>query len=84
MFSAYDIGRQAALTDLGLAKTASPKPILVRQRKDPFVEIHRKLNRAFKLKMPKFDMTALLKRMFNNPFNQPQKQLSGKAPPIKM
>jgi hypothetical protein len=82
--SAYDIGRHAALSDLGLVKTAAPKPITVRQRKDPFQEIHRRLKQTFKLKVPKLDVSAHLKRLFNSPFRQPQLQMSGKSPPVRM
>ena len=82
---AYDMGRQAAMSDVGLVKLASsPNPIEVRQRKDPFQEIHRRLNQTFKLKMPKFDVSAHLKRLFNSPFKQPQLQMSGKSPPVRM
>jgi hypothetical protein len=81
---AYDMGRQAALSDTGLVKTASPNPIEVRQRKDPFQEIHRRLNQTFKLKMPKFDVSAHLKRLFNSPFKQPRLQMSGKTPAVRM
>lgn len=81
---AYDMGRQAALSDLGLVKTATPQPIPVRQRKDPFQEIHRRLKQTFKVKVPKFDVSAHLKRLFNNPFKQPRLQMSGKSPPVRM
>jgi len=83
----YDAGREQALRDLGLlhhVKEAKVLPLLVKARKNPFMEIHRKIKRLFKLKMPKFDMNKLLSRMFRNPFRIPQRQLSGKTPPLKM
>lgn len=80
---AYDNGRDHALYELGLIKEAKPS-LRVRRRPDPFVHIQKKLKRVFKLKIPKFDMTALMKRLFRNPFRIPQKQISGKTPPIKI
>ena len=80
----YDAGRDQALTDLGFLKEAKVLPIAVRARKNPFMEIHRRITRLFKLKLPKFDMNRLLKRMFRNPFNVPRKQMSGKTAPLKM
>lgn len=84
MTTAYDIGRSSALSELGLVKTATPAPVAVRQRKDPFTELHRKIQKAFKLKMPKFDLTAHMKRLMNNPLKQPRLHLSGKGPAVKM
>lgn len=83
MSGAYDIGRDEALAELGLIKTARPS-LRVRRRPDPFISIQKKLKKVFKLKIPKFDMTALMKRLFRNPFRIPQKQISGKSPPIKL
>lgn len=65
-------------------KVADARPLMVRQRVDPFTEIHRKTNQVFKLKMPKFDMGALLARQINNPLKQPRLHLSGKTPPLRM
>lgn len=79
----YKKGQQHALRVLGL-KQANVTPILVRQRVDPLTQIHRKLSRVFKLKMPKFDISALLKRQLANPFKQPRRHLSGKIPPLKL
>lgn len=79
----YEAGQQHALETLGI-KVADANPLLVRQRKDPFTEIHRKVNRALNIKMPKFDMGALLKRQINNPLRQPRLHLSGKTPALKM
>lgn len=79
----YEAGRQQALAELGLVKEAKVAPLLLRQRKSPFAEIQRRITRAFKIKMPKFDMTALLARLLRNPFRQPQLHLSGKTPPLK-
>lgn len=79
----YEAGQRYALDTLGI-KLADAEPLLVRQRKDPFTEIHRKINKAFNIKMPKFDMGALLKRQVNNPLRQPRLHLSGKTPPLKM
>ena len=83
MTDPFDIGRDDALAELGLIKTARPS-LRVRRRPDPFVSLQKKLKKVFKLKMPKFDMSKLLKRLFRNPFGIPTKQLSGKSPPIKM
>ena len=79
----YEAGCRHALETLGL-KLAAAQPLLVRQRADPFTEIHRKVNQTFKVKMPKFDMGALLKRQVNNPLKQPRLHLSGKTPALKM
>ncbi|MGD9209128.1 MAG: hypothetical protein PVI90_00055 [Desulfobacteraceae bacterium] len=79
----YEKGQQYAFKTLGL-KYAAVAPILVKQRKDPLSEIHHRLARVFKLKTPKFDMSALLKRALRNPFKQPRLHLSGKLPPLKM
>lgn len=79
----YEAGQRYALESLGM-KTADANPLLVRQRKDPFTEIHRKTKAALKLKMPKFDMGALLARQVNNPLKQPRLHLSGKTPALKM
>ena len=73
----YALGQHAALDALGI-KEASMRTVLVRQRKDPFSEIYRRLTQAFKVKMPKFDVTAQLNRLLQNPFKQPTAQLSGK------
>jgi len=81
----YEQGQNAALEALGLTnvKTARVIPLLMRQRKNPFLEITRRINRAFKLKMPKFDLTKLLARLFRNPFRIPGRQLGGKFPVLK-
>jgi hypothetical protein len=82
----YKEGRNNALAALGLisqSKTARVAPLLMRQRRSPFAEIARRLARAFKLKMPKFDLTKLLARLFKNPFRIPGRQLSGKFPVLK-
>ena len=79
----YEAGQQHALETLGL-KTADARPLLVKQRVDPFVEIHRKTKKALSLKMPKFDMGALLARQVNNPLKQPRLHLSGKTPALKV
>jgi hypothetical protein len=34
--------------------------------------------------MPKFDLSAHLKRMLNNPFKQPTAMLGGKLQPLKV
>ncbi len=80
---AYKQGQQYALFNLGLTKTASPPPLHLRHRKDPFQEIHRRIARAFRLKMPKFDIAALMKRLLRNPFRQPTLQIGGKMPYLK-
>ena len=82
MLDAFDMGRDRALYEIGLIKEARPS-LRVRQRPDPFISLQKKLKRVFKLKMPKFDMSKLLKRLFRNPFGIPTKQLSGKTPPLK-
>ena len=79
----YEWGRQAALHELGI-KEASLTTVLVRQRKDPFTEIHRRIAKAFRIKTPKFDMSAQLKRLLNNPFKQPTLMLSGKMRPLRI
>ncbi len=79
----YDAGQSHALETLGF-KLAAAHPLLVRQRKNPFTEIHHKINKAFRVKMPKFDMGALLKRQVSNPLKQPRLHISGKTPPLKM
>lgn len=79
----YDAGQRHALETLGV-KLAAARALLARQRKDPFTEIHRKITQAFKIKMPKFDLGALLKRQTNNPLKQPRLHLSGKTPALKM
>lgn len=81
--TSYEWGRTAALNELGI-KEASLTTILVRQRKDPYTEIYRRLNRAFRIKMPKFDMNAQLKRMLQNPFKQPTAMLAGKMRPLRI
>lgn len=78
----YDLGHEEALAALGLTKTARPS-LRVRRRPDPFLAIAKKIRKIFKLKMPKFDMAKLMKRLFRNPFGIPTKQLSGKTPPLK-
>jgi len=79
----YATGRQAALNALGLQKTALTQ-VGISQRKDPFNEIHKRTTEAFKIRMPKFDVTAQLNRLMQNPFKQPTAQLSGKMKPLKV
>lgn len=79
----YAVGQDAALEELGI-KEAGLRTILVRQRKDPFTEIYRRITKAFKIKMPKFDISAQLKRLLNNPFKQPSAMLAGKIRPLRM
>ena len=79
----YERGSCAALDELGI-KEASLRTVLVRQRKDPLFEIHRRIARLFKIKTPKFDISAQLKRLLNNPFKQPTVMLSGKLQPLKV
>lgn len=79
----YAAGEVAALDALGI-KEAAMRTILVRQRKDPFQEFYRRVNRAFRIKTPKFDMTALLKRLMNNPFGRVTAMLAGKMRPLRM
>lgn len=79
----YVVGRDAAFEELGI-KEASLRTVLVRQRKDPLQEIHRRLAQVFKIRMPKFDLSAHLKRMLNNPFKQPTAMLGGKLQPLKV
>lgn len=83
MIHFYDQGRCCAFDELGI-KEAGLRTVLVRQRKDPFQEIYRRLRLAFKVKTPKFDLTAHLKRLMNNPFKQPTAMLSGKLRPLRM
>jgi len=79
----YEAGQRYALESLGV-KTADARPLLMRQRTDPFTEIHRKTKNALSLKMPKFDMGALLARQVNNPLKQPRLQLSGQTPALRV
>lgn len=78
----YVVGRDTALHELGIKVATSN--VLVRQRKDPFSEIHRRIAQTFKIKTPKFDLAAHLKRMMNNPFKQPTAMLSGKLRPLRI
>jgi len=70
--SSYDLGSRAALIKLGIAG------VPVRARPDPMTEIQHKLNKVFTLKMPKFDIAALLKRLTQDPFKQPNAAVGGK------
>jgi hypothetical protein len=79
----YVVGRDTAFNELGI-KEASLRTVLVRQRKDPLQEIYRRLARVFKVKTPKFDLSAHLKRLMNNPFKQPTLMLSGKLKALRM
>jgi hypothetical protein len=79
----YALGQHAALDALSI-KEASMRTVLVRSRKDPFAEIYRRLAQTFKVKTPKFDLSAHLKRLMNNPFKQPTTTLGGKLQPLKM
>lgn len=81
----YDSGVHEALRDLGLTKEAQQSATLFyRQRPNPLVTIARRMKRLFKLKIPKFDFSKLIKKLFRNPFRIVGKQLAGKAPPIKL
>lgn len=53
---------------------------MMRQRKDPFQELHHKLKAALQIKMPKFDMAAQMQRLLGNPLKQPQLHIGGKGP----
>jgi hypothetical protein len=79
----YEWGRHVATCELGLEKTALTQ-VGVSHRKDPFSEIHRRLSQAFRIKTPKFDMNAQLKRMMNNPFKQPTLMQAGKMRPLRI
>jgi hypothetical protein len=79
---AYTAGRGAALATLGVVKTSATM-IGMRARKDPFSEISRRLQQAFVVKTPKFDVSAHLSRMMKNPFKQPSDLLAGKLQPLK-
>jgi len=74
--TAYKQGSYAAMRKLGGLTT--------RGIKDPFKEIHRQQTQAFKVKMPEMDTSKMLKRLFNNPFSQPQKQLTGQWPGLRV
>ena len=79
----YAVGQCAALHSLGI-KEAAQRTILVRQRSDPFQDFHKKIDRAFRIKTPKFDISAHLKRLMNNPFKQPTLMLAGKLKPLRI
>lgn len=79
----YVAGRHAALDELGLEKTALTQ-VGVSYRKDPFTEIHHRITQAFKVRMPKFDVSAQLNRLMQNPFKQPTMQLAGKFRPLRI
>jgi len=81
---AYDLGHTSALVALGLSKTAAPAPIAIRQRKDPFTEVHNKIKKVLQVKMPNFDMAASLKRVMGNPLKQPRLHLSGNGPAMRI
>ena len=72
----YEQGSSVAFEKLGIA-------LHVRQRKDPYTEIHRRLQRVFKLKMPKFDFAKLIARLLKSPFRQIGMQLAGKGRPLR-
>ena len=76
----YERGQQHALQSLGI-KTASG--LGMRAARDPFMDLTRKLRTAFVIKTPKFDFSALIKRMLNNPFKQPQAHIAGKWPGLR-
>ncbi len=78
----HEHGQQQALQDLGIIKTAV-SGLNVRALKDPYTDLHRKLLTAFNVKTPKFDFSALIKRMLNNPFKQPQAHITGKWPGLR-
>ena len=78
----HERGQQQALQELGIVKTAG-SGLSIRALKDPYVDLHRKLLTAFKMKTPKFDFSALIKRMLNNPFKQPQAHIAGKWPGLR-
>lgn len=79
----YVVGCDTALDALGI-KEAAQRTILVRQRSDPFQDFHKKIDRAFRIKTPKFDISAHLKRLMNNPFKQPTLAIAGKLKPLRM
>jgi hypothetical protein len=79
----YVVGSDAAFDELGI-KEASLRTVLVRQRKDPLQEIYRRLAQVFKVKTPKFDLAAHLKRLLNNPFKQPSLMMAGKLKPLRI
>lgn len=56
----------------------------MRTPRDPFNDYHKKIDRAFRIKTPKFDMSAMMKRLLNNPFKQPQAQMAGLGPGLKV
>ena len=74
-------GQQQALQDLGIKTAASG--LSIRALKDPYADLHRKLLTAFKMKTPKFDFSALIKRLLNNPLKQPQAHIAGKWPGLR-
>ena len=83
MVWAYDRGRQAALDELGLQKTALTQ-VGISQGKDPFNEIHKRTTEAFKIRMPEFNVSKQLNRLMKNPFKQPTAQLGGKMNPLRV
>jgi len=78
----YVAGCDTALDALGI-KEAKQRTVLMRQRSDPFQDFHKKIDRAFKIKTPKFDVSAQLKRLMNNPFKQPTLVLAGQLKPLR-
>jgi len=79
----YSYGQHHALHTLGLTKEAKGG-LLMRARKSPYEELSRRFATLTKLKVPKFDISALLKRLLNNPLKQPRLHLSGKGPALKV
>lgn len=77
----HERGRQQALQDLGI-KTAAG--LGLRAPRDPLIDVTKKLQKAFAIKQPKFDFSALVKRLLNNPLKQPQAHIAGKWPGLKL
>jgi hypothetical protein len=78
----HDRGQQQALRDLGLDKTAAG--LGLRTPRDPLIDVTKKLKKALTIKTPKFDFSALVKRLLNNPLKQPQAHIAGKWPGLKL
>jgi hypothetical protein len=59
-------------------KTGAMRGIPVRYRKSPFYEIARRIAKAFRLRVPKINVEAQLKRLFRNPFRLRRGGMLGK------
>lgn len=79
----YDYGHHRALHDLGV-KTAGMTMVSISRKLSPASEFHKKLQTAFRIKTPKFDVSAMMKRLLNNPFGPVTKLLSGELKPLKV